>query len=136
VTRTLWGRGRCALTKPDSTDACRSDGVGCSRDDCNWPDQPCAADGDAKGDGETWEAYAHRLEGRIKQQRHNIKELTDLRGQAGDKRARLRINRLERLLGQKEARLANQHDGLRALAERVTELEAQREALWEEIRGQ
>ena len=78
---------------------------------------------EAKGDGETWEDYAHRLEARIKQQRDHIKNLTALRA-PGDIKARNRIATLERLLGKKELALAKQHDGLAALKRRVKELEA------------
>jgi hypothetical protein len=70
--------------------------------------------GDAKADGETWEAYAHRLEKRIKEQRDQLLALSELRD--GPQRLhRKRIAHLERLLGQKEAQLAQQHDGLAAL---------------------
>ena len=78
---------------------------------------------ESKGDGETWEDYAHRLEHRIKQQRDHIKSLTALRA-PGDIKARNRIAMLERLLGKKELALAKQHDGLAALKARVAELEA------------
>jgi len=70
---------------------------------------------DAKGDGETWEDYAHRLEARIKQQREQIRNLTELRKVPGDIKARKRIATLERLVGKKELALQQQHEGLRAL---------------------
>jgi hypothetical protein len=85
--------------------------------------EPTAASVDAKGDGETWEDYAHRLEARIKRQRDHIKHLTELRV-PGDIKARNRIAVLERLLGKKEVALANQHEGLAALKRRVEELES------------
>jgi hypothetical protein len=31
-------------TPSNAASRCLSDGVGCFRDDCGWPDQPCAAD--------------------------------------------------------------------------------------------
>jgi hypothetical protein len=76
--------------------------------------------GDAyKGDGESWEEYAHRLERRIKAQREGIKSLAALREVPGDKKARTKIAHLERLVGKKEAQLAQQHDGLNALTQHV-----------------
>ena len=78
---------------------------------------------ESKGDGETWEDYAHRLEHRIKQQRDHIKHLTALRA-PGDIKARNRIAMLERLLGKKELALNKQHEGLHALKLRIAKLEA------------
>ena len=52
-----------------------------------------------KGDGETWEDYAHRLEHRVKEQRDHIKRLVELRDEPGDRAARKRIEWLERALG-------------------------------------
>lgn len=86
-----------------------------------------AAPAPAKGDGEMWEDYAHRLEARIKQQRGHIKNLTELRKVPGDMKARNRIASLERLLGKKELALAQQHGGLHALKTRVVELESRKQ---------
>ena len=83
-------------------------------------EENAALDHDAKGDGETWEEYAHRLERRIKQQRDQLRALGDLRN--GPQRThRRRIAHLEMLLGQREAKLAHQHAGLKALNARLSE---------------
>lgn len=55
----------------------------------------------AKRDGETWEAYAHRLEHRIKQQRVQLNAVQALRD-GPQRTARQRIAALERLLGKRE----------------------------------
>lgn len=90
-----------------------------NRDD----DRPAATAPDA-GDGETWEDYAHRLERRIKQQRDHIKDLNALRGHPANIKDRRRIAHLERLLGQATLRLEWQHEGLRALNDKLREMEA------------
>lgn len=35
------------MSAPESLNSgrCQSDGTGCARDDCRWPEQPCVADG-------------------------------------------------------------------------------------------
>lgn len=91
----------------------------CATTRCDTTDSTCAIKA-TKGDGETWEVYAHRLESRIKRQRDHIKHLTELRA-PGDIKARNRIAQLERLLGKKELALAQQHDGLSALKERLAD---------------
>lgn len=52
-----------------------------------------------KGDGETWEEYAHRLERRIKEQRDQLESLNELRADAGNRAERKRIARLHTALG-------------------------------------
>lgn len=91
-----------------------------ARSDAACVHSPAANSYESKGDGETWEAYAHRLEGRIKQQRDHIKNLVELR-EPGDIHARKRIAYLERILGRKEVQLAQQHEGLHALKERLAD---------------
>lgn len=88
-----------------------------------------------KDDGESWEAFARRLEARIKEQRVALKSLQELRAVSGDKKARVKIAHLERLVGKKEAQLAHQHDGLSSRNARVRALEAAlREIAWMEER--
>lgn len=53
----------------------------------------------AKGDGETWEEYAHRLERRIKEQRDQIAAINALRADAGNRAERKRIDHLRWSLG-------------------------------------
>lgn len=76
-----------------------------------------------KGDGETWEDYAHRLEVRIKHQRDEIDSLQALRGYPASKADRRRIAHLERLLGQKSLALDKQDAGLREMGRKIRELE-------------
>lgn len=79
---------------------------------------------ESKGDGESWEDYAHRLEIRIAHQRDEINSLQSLRGYPASKAERRRIAHLERLLGQKSLALDKQDAGLRAMGQRIKELEA------------
>lgn len=78
---------------------------------------------ESKGDGETWEDYAHRLEVRIAAQRTEIDSLQALRGYPASKADRRRIAHLERLLGQKSLALDKQDAGLRAMRQRIRDLE-------------
>ena len=77
---------------------------------------------ESKGDGESWEDYAHRLEIRIAHQRKEIDSLQALRGYPASKADRRRIAHLERLLGQKSLALDKQDAGLRAMGQRIKEL--------------
>lgn len=72
-------------------------------------------------DGETWEAYAHRLEKVIARQRKELDELAKLRGVVGDRKARKRIADLERLLGVATLNLAREKESVRALVNRAAE---------------
>lgn len=54
---------------------------------------------DPKGDGESWEEYAHRLERRIKAQRKTLREGNMLRADAGNRAERKRSERLQLALG-------------------------------------
>ncbi len=74
-----------------------------------------------KGDGETWEDYAHRLEVRIKAQRDHIHNLTELRNVPGDIKARKRIADLERALGKMALRLEREVENREALVARLEE---------------
>lgn len=53
----------------------------------------------AKGDGETWEEYAHRLEQRVKEQRDVLAAINVLRADAGNRHERKRIEHLTFALG-------------------------------------
>lgn len=73
----------------------------------------------AKGDGETWEAYARRLEHRIKGQREHIRAISELRDVPGDIKARRRIALLERSLGRMTARWYREVENRESLVERL-----------------
>ncbi len=81
------------------------------------PDGPLA-----KGDGETWEAYAHRLEQRIKAQRDHIRSISELRDKPGDKKARARIELLERSLGRMTARFYRERESREAVTGQLSPL--------------
>lgn len=83
--------------------------------------EPSAAPEPAKGDGETWEAYAHRLEHRIKAQRDHIAHLTELRDVPGDIKARRRIAALERALGSMTLRWHREIENREELVARLEE---------------
>lgn len=72
---------------------------------------------ETKGDGETWEAYAHRLEQRIKEQRGHLNSLGKLGGHR--RRDTERIAALERLVGRKSLTLDRHREAVRALSEKV-----------------
>lgn len=63
-----------------------------------------------KQDRETWEAYAHRLERRIKEQRDQLAAIHALRGDAGNRAERKRTARLEIALGRMTARWEHERD--------------------------
>lgn len=81
-----------------------------------------------KGDGETWEAYAHRLERRIKEQRDHIKALNVLYADNGNRADRKKINRLKRALVAVTENWQREREARIALVRTVGELKARSEA--------
>lgn len=67
-----------------------------------------------KGDGESWEEYAHRLEKRIKEQREQLRAVQELRDEPR-LRHRQHVAYLRRIIGRQTEQLARQYDGLHAL---------------------
>lgn len=77
-----------------------------------------------KGDGETWEAYAHRLEHRIKEQRDLLEHLNSLKREWVDRHDRKSIAEMERALGRVTAKWQHEREAREALVEKVKTLEA------------
>jgi hypothetical protein len=76
-----------------------------------------------KGDGETWEEYAHRLEHRIKRQRDQLDAMNTVR-KAGNVAARKKIAKLTTALGLMTLRWERERDCRRGLLERLDSEEA------------
>jgi len=69
-----------------------------------------------KGDGETWEAYAHRLEKRIKEQRIALEQLQRIHANCPNRANRKRITNLEAALGRASLRGDRLNEAVKALA--------------------
>lgn len=81
--------------------------------------KPPVPDPPVKGDGEPWEAYAHRLEARVREQRDSITHLIELRHRNGDKKARRQIHDLRYALGITAEKLERVRRDRQALLDRL-----------------
>lgn len=76
-----------------------------------------------KGDGETWEEYAHRLERRIKEQRDQLAGINALRADAGNRHERKVIEGLRASLGRMTERWERERMQREGLVRRLAEIE-------------
>jgi hypothetical protein len=84
---------------------------------------------DVKGDGESWEDYARRLERRIKEQRDQLESLNQIHSACGNNRAdRKRINNLRFALGKMTERWEKERTNREALVKTVETFRAERVA--------
>lgn len=67
------------------------------------------------------EEYTGLLERRVKEQRDHIKSLTELREEAGTRKARKRIEHLERSLGRAQLKIDLQKRAIAYLRDRLLE---------------
>lgn len=74
-------------------------------------------DSEVRGDGESWEDYARRLERRVKQQREHINALQTIHSGKGNKADRKRLRALEATLGSMTLRWERQREATHALAD-------------------
>lgn len=73
-----------------------------------------------KGDGESWKAYAHRLEHRIKEQRDALDSLQKVHAACPNRSERKRITQLELALGRATLRADRHKQSVKALVERAS----------------
>lgn len=88
----------------------------------------------AKGDGETWEAYAHRLERRIKAQRDHIKGVVSLIEGTGNRADRKKVERLRSALATITEKWNREREARIALVRTVLEMKpvvVAADALWD-----